>query len=561
MINKRFMFSVVGMLCCLYIIKELSQIKQLRETQEHLQESLQRIEIQNNELRTHIDVVPPSAIVADREFVAKSEVWRTIQDQIKDTVVQVFAQIAEVDLLSPYKAPSMHVTSGSGFFINERELITNAHVVNQAYAVWVQVPSLGKTMIDVEVVGVSERDVALLRIKPEYCELIKRELGRVPFLPLGNSDQVRRSDEVLALGYPLGQQSLKSTTGVISGREQSMIQISAPINPGSSGGPLLNVHGEVVGINTSGIVEAQNVGYIIPINDVKNILADLQHIKLLRTPFLGILCSNATEALTEYLGNPLPGGCYLVEVIKGSTLHKAGIQRGDMIYEINGYRVDMYGEMNVPWSEDKISIIDYITRLSVGQQVHLVAYRKGQRKEVNIALSQAELPPIRKIYPGYEPIEYEVIAGMVIMPLTLNHVHALNKIAPGLMRYTEAKHQEEPALIITTVFPTSQLYRSRTLMVGSTLLEINGMPVHTLDDVRNAIKAGVGNKFLTIKAADNLSRTTDHLFVALPLEKVLEEEPRLARDFKYTLSDTAKELLQARLDVHNPLAGAPSPRV
>ena len=80
---------------------------------------------------------------------------------------------------------------------------------------------------------------------------------------------VRRSDEVLALGYPLGQQSLKSTTGVISGREQHLIQMSAAINPGNSGGPLLNVNGEVVGINSAIIQGAQNVGYIIPINDLK----------------------------------------------------------------------------------------------------------------------------------------------------------------------------------------------------------------------------------------------------------------------------------------------------
>src|SRR5262249_26829670 len=157
-------------------------------------------------------------------------------------------------------------------------------------------------------------DIALLRVKPAGLELIRSVLGGVPYMTFGDSDSIRRSDEVLALGYPLGQQSLKSTTGVISGHEQHMIQISAAINPGSSGGPLLNEAGEVIGINAAGITEAQNVGYAIPVNDLKIVLPDLYKTKLLRKPFLGILYNNASEALTEYLGNPQPGGCYIVEV-------------------------------------------------------------------------------------------------------------------------------------------------------------------------------------------------------------------------------------------------------
>src|SRR3990172_3602858 len=131
--------------------------------------------------------------------------------------------------------------------------------------------------------------------------------------------------------------------------------MSAAINPGSSGGPLLNVRGEVVGINSSGVTEAQNIGYIIPINDLKVVLADLHKVKLLHKPFLGVLFNNATEEMVEFMGNPLPGGCNVVEVIKGSTLDRAGVESGDMIYEINGHPVDIYGEMKMPFSEDKVS--------------------------------------------------------------------------------------------------------------------------------------------------------------------------------------------------------------
>lgn len=528
-------FSLVLLVVCcgsLYMWRSL-----VRQNQS-LSARLELLQSQAIDLNQHISALPAQ----EPKIVVKGDAWRHIQDQVKDTVVQVFAQIAEVDLLQPYKTPQQYGACGSAFFINEQgDLITNAHVVNQAAAVWIQIPSLGKRIIDVDVIGVSERDIALLRVRPEGLALIKEHIGKIPCLALGDSDAIRRADEVMALGYPLGQQSLKSTTGVISGREQSMIQMSAAINPGNSGGPLLNTKGEVVGINTAGITEAQNVGYIIPINDLKIVLNDLYTIKLLRKPFLGVFFNNASESLTEFLGNPQPGGCYIVEVAKRSTLAKAGVERGDMIYEINGHKLDIYGEMNVPWTEDKISLIDYVSRLSIGQDVHLVVYRKGQRKDVKIVFNQAELPAVRKIYPGYEPVEYEVMAGMVVAPLTINHIHALAPAAPGLAKFADM-HTNEPALLITHIFPNSQLYRTRTITVGSTINEVNGIPVHTLAELRDAIKKST--KFLTLKVSDNVMRATEHVFVALPFEKVLEEEYKLAQDFKFPLSKTMQELVQ-----------------
>lgn len=513
--------------------------RSLNQQQTVFNQRLNLLQSQAIDINTHIAATP----VHTEKVVVKSDAWRTIQETVQDTVVQVFAQIAETDILQPYKTPQQYASCGSGFFINDNgDLITNAHVVNQAVAVWIQVPSLGKRIIDVDVISVSERDLALLRVRPDDLAFMKKQLGKIPYLNLGNSDVIRRADEVLALGYPLGQQSLKSTTGVISGHEQGMIQMSAPINPGSSGGPLLNTKGEVVGINTSGVTEAQNVGYIIPVNDLKIVLPDMYKHKLLRKPFLGVFFNNATESLTEFLGNPQPGGCYVVEVVKNSTLSKAGVQRGDMIYEINGYRLDMYGEMNVPWREDKLSIIDYVSRLSVGQDINLVVYRKGKRMDFTVAFSQNELPAIRKLYPGYEDVSYEVFAGMVVAPLTLNHIHALMSVAPGLAKYADM-HVQEPTLVITHIFPNSQLYRTRTITAGSTLNEVNGMPVRTLEDFRTALKKE--SKFLTIKASDNVMRATEHVFVALPYDHVLAEEPRLARDYKYPHSGFVKDLLLA----------------
>lgn len=508
----------------------------------------------NLELAKQVDI--PSQIV--EKVVSKTVLWRPIQEQVKDTVVQVFAQVAEFDMLQPYRTPQQYAVSGSGFFINDQgDLITNAHVINQARSVWIQIPSLGRRIIDVEVIGMTpDRDLALLRVKPASLEIIKSALGGVPYLMLGDSDLTRRSDEVLALGYPLGQQSLKSTTGVVSGHEQHMIQISAPINPGSSGGPLLDEQGNVIGINAAGITEAQNVGYAIPVNDLKIVLPDLYKSKLLRKPFLGILYNNASESLTEYLGNPQPGGCYIAEVVKGSTLFKAGVKQGDMLYDINGHQLDMYGDMSVPWSEDKISIIDYVSRIPAGDQVRLVIYRNGERKEFDVAFDLTELPAIRKVYPGYEEIDYEVFAGMVVMQLTINHIHIMEKMVPGLVKYAEVKNQSEPVLLITHIFADSQLYRMRTVTPGSTINELNGVKVSTLDQLRTVLQNSATSKFLTIKASDNLMRVSDNLLVVLPWDRVLEEEILLSHDYHYPISPTVKGLLAARLE-NKPLVPNP----
>jgi serine protease Do len=481
------------------------------------------------------------------KVVMQHEAWRPVQERVNDTVIQVFSQVAEMDIRQPYKTPSQYKVTGSGFFINDQgDLITNAHVVSQARSIWIQIPHFGKRIFDATIISFApDYDLALLRVAEEDLKFIKRELGHVPFLPLGDSDSVRRADEVMALGYPLSQESLKSTTGVISGRESNMIQMSAPINPGSSGGPSLNIKGEVIGINTAGIVEAQNVGYIIPINELKIILPTMYKEKLVRRPFLGVLFNNATDALTDYLGNPQPGGPYIVEVVKNSTLFKAGVNRGDMIYEINGYRVDQYGEMNVPWSEDKISVTDYVSRLSIGDAVKLVIYRSGTRKEIKTTFKHMELAPIRKVYPDFEDIDYEACAGMVIMELTINHIAALANKAPALTQYADVKNQTDPVLIVTHLFPTSYVARTRTITEGTTINEVNGQLVHSLADLRQAVKKSVDTGFLTLRVSDNIMRVSDHVFVVLPFERVVAEEQQLAFDYRYPFTAMNKELALA----------------
>ena len=140
------------------------------------------------------------------------------------------------------------------------------------------------------------------------------------------------------------------------------------------------------------------------------------------------------------------------------------------------------------------------------------------------------------------------LRGMVVMQLTLNHIHIMEKMVPGLSNYAEMKHQSEPVLLITHIFADSQLYRMRTVTPGSTINEINGIKVTTLAELREALKKSTHEKFLTIKASDNLMRVSDNLLVVLPWDRVLKKKILLSHDYHYPISPIVKGLLAARLE-------------
>lgn len=476
------------------------------------------------------------AVDIDVDQITSAERWGKLQKKLQNTVVQLFVQKAEFNWLQPYKVPRPAASLGSGFFISDKgEIVSNAHVVNQSSIIHIQIPSFGKHQFEVDLVGIMpEKDFALLKLKEKDLQLIKSQLGKIPYLDLGDSDLVHRADEVMAIGFPLGQQGLKSTTGVISGREGGAIQMSAPINPGSSGGPAVNSQGQVVGINFSGITAAQNVGYIIPINDLKVFLKELRVGTLIRKPYLGILQSPATPDLVQCLGNPEPGGVYVVDVQSDSPL-KGQLEAGDMIYAINGIAVDLYGEMSVPWSEDKISTAEYVARLVPGQKVTFVVYRNGTRKAFTCSFIRKKLAPIRMKYPSYEEINYENFGGFAVMELALNHIPILLEKAPGLTKFTEDKNQNEGALIITNIMPNSPAQRCRLPIMGSVIYKVNNKKVKTLQALQDAIA----------ETKDILKlETTDHVVVAISKKDLIENEPRLATAYAYPVSEGMKRLMK-----------------
>lgn len=467
--------------------------------------------------------------------------WTAVQRQVEDGVVQVFAHMARFDWLRPYRTPDEVTSVGSGFFINgQGELLTNYHLVAQARAVMIRLPRLGQEQFKVDIVGVCpDRDIALLRLTDDERSKILKKLGSIAFLSLGDSDGVVRTQEVMALGFPLGRLSLKSTIGNISGWErvgsQSFVQLTSPINPGNSGGPAVDRLGRVVGINSAVVPGAQNTGFFIPITEIKHVLHDLYKTPLLRKPVLGGDFSIYLDATREYLGNPEGGGWYVTYVYDGTLLDKAGVCKGDVLYEINGHKLDKYGDVEVSWAPDsKVSVLDLLNRYSIGDELSLVLYRRGERKELQLKFDDGFVLPIRKMYPDWEQVDYEVCGGMVLMPLSLNTIQALlendNSLASTLMRYLRPDKQYDEALVVTHVFPNSPAKEAKLVDVGLVIDTINDMPVHTLEHARQAIAAHSGDEHMTI------TTQYDRRFIVMKYADIKEKESQLAALHGYKIT-------------------------
>ncbi len=469
--------------------------------------------------------------------------WTQIQDVMQNSVVQVFSQIGRFNWLEPYKIGDEGEGRGSGFLINEDGyIITNAHVIDEAKRIWVHMPVFGRQAIHVEIVGFCpERDLALLRILPKELKDMKEHLKRVPYLSLSDSDLVQRTENVLVLGYPLGQYRLKSSTGIVSGREashgQALIQVTAPVNPGNSGGPLLNAQGQVIGIMVASIMNASNVGYAIPINELKQLLDELYTKKLVRLPYLGAQFISSNDSKAEYLGNPVPAGLYISKVMQHSLFDTAGVKEGDMLYEFNSFRIDAFGDTSAPWGSDKTSLTDLISRVKIGDKVRIVVYRNGQKKEIDFIFETTPPNSIRRMYPDYETVDFETFGGLVIVPLSDNLIQLLIDVAPDLILYAKPENKQNPVLVITHVLPGSLSYQLRSVLPGDIINEVNGQKVATLESLRAALQKSLETSYLSLK-------TDRDVFAVFEVKDLLHDEQQLSKDFVYPLSKIVQQLIE-----------------
>ncbi len=268
---------------------------------------------------------------------------------------------------------------GSGFVIRpDGYILTNNHVVDMARDIKVAL-SDGRVM-DAKLVGRSrEIDIALIKV----------DAKDLPSVTLGDSDALEVGDWVLAIGNPFGL-SHTVTAGIVSakgrvigvGPYDDLIQTDAAINPGNSGGPLFNTKGEVVGINTVIIATGQNLGFAIPISMVKDVLPSIKEKGRPDMGWLGVSAQAVTPDLAAALGLPEPLGALVNGVNKGGPAEKAGLQRGDVIIELDGKKILEPSEL------PRMVAFGHI-----GRTVTLKVIRQGRLVEIK---SVIELMPEKK---------------------------------------------------------------------------------------------------------------------------------------------------------------------
>src|SRR5947208_10056985 len=273
--------------------------------------------------------------------------------------------------------------SGSGVIVDAKGyVLTNNHVIENAQDITVRLSDGRK--FTAKLVGRDPKtDLAVLKVDAPAL---------LPVAELGDSDQLRVGQWAIAIGNPFGLDRTV-TVGIVSATArnrvgvatyENFIQTDASINPGNSGGPLLNLDGKVIGINTAIVAAGQGIGFSIPINEAKAVMAQLIAKGRVVRGWLGVVIQDLTDELASSFGVREHEGVLVADVMKGGPAETAGLRAGDVVVELNGTRIHEVPDLQ-----------RHIANVAPGQRVRLVVVREGapQRVTVTVAEMPGEEPP------------------------------------------------------------------------------------------------------------------------------------------------------------------------
>lgn len=325
-------------------------------------------------------------------IVQEGEVIADVAQKASPSVVSIVTeQQSTVQSLFYGNQTRKSQAAGTGVIIDASGyILTNKHVVPEG------ITNLGIVTYD----GTEYQNVKVVGRDPLNDLAIIKVAEPKDFVPakLGNSDSVRVGHKVIAIGNALGQFQNTVTSGIISGigrpieasseegalTEQltNLFQTDAAINSGNSGGPLINYNGEVIGINTAVAADAQNVGFAIPINETKGIIASVQETGKVSRPFLGVRFIMLNKSIADELQISVNEGAYIDteqgSVVAGSPAEKAGIRPKDVIKKVNDTAVT-----------ERVPLTSAISRYKVGDTVSLIIVRDGREQKVSATLAEA----------------------------------------------------------------------------------------------------------------------------------------------------------------------------
>jgi serine protease Do len=389
---------------------------------------------------------------------------------------------------------------GTGFVIREDGLIvTNAHVINGADVVEVQLTENSDKQYKAEVIGSDERtDIALIKIKPE---------GKLVVASLGESSDSQVGEWVVAFGNPYGH-GHTMTKGIISslGREIQeinrlpLIQTDASINPGNSGGPLVNSKGLVIGVNSAIDARAQGIGFAIPIDEVKRIIPQLEKSGSIRKGYLGVVLGDIDPAASEGLGlDENKPGAVIMNVDDGPA-KSAGIKRFDIVTEFNGKKIRSSRDLS-----------DTVADTEPGKKIKVKVLRN--KKNVNIDLVLAERPSdqilMRKarLQPPTAPDPQEAPRPQVGVAAPYNIGFNVTDLTPELRNsFSLAKDVKHPLIVAVN---RDSIANRTGLRVGDLIISINGVEPKSANDVLKGFKKGDKNSIIIARGRGISSMTFD----------------------------------------------------
>jgi serine protease Do len=439
---------------------------------------------------------------------ALSDSFEELADRVNPAVVEIFTTgfVPASGLVSSKKLFAKQARSGSGVIVDsDAYIITNAHVVIGASKVQVRLASpqgpdgdhqsilkpQGE-LLGAQIVGLDrETDLAVLRT-------LKKGL---PFLPLGDSDDVNQGQMVFAFGSPRGLEN-SVTIGVVSATARQLreedpmiyIQTDAPINPGNSGGPLVNTRGEVIGINTMIVSESggsEGLGFAAPSNIVRYVYEQIRKTGRVQRGTIGARAQSITPLLAGGLGLSRNWGVLLSDVYPGGAAADAGLRVGDMVLTLDGkvmengrqFRVNLY-------------------RHSIGETVDIEVKRGSQKLTFRVPVSDDMNDPDR--FAGMVRPEDNLIEPLGILAIELDM--RVKILLPGL--------RTREGAVVAARSLESPMIESLGLLPGDVIFALNRTPVTSLSDLR----AAAGQLLPGDTVVFHIERQRQLMYVALRIE-------------------------------------------
>ncbi|MFK7743555.1 MAG: Do family serine endopeptidase [Roseobacter sp.] len=394
----------------------------------------------------------------------------------------------------PEGAPRRSSALGSGFVISEDGfVVTNNHVIEGADEILIEFFN-GEELV-AEVVGTDPNtDIALLKVDAE---------APLPFVSFGNSDEARVGDWVIAMGNPLGQ-GFSVSAGIVSARNRELsgryddyIQTDAAINRGNSGGPLFNMEGDVIGVNTAILSPTGGsigLGFSMASNVVTRVVDQLQRFGETRRGWLGVQIQDVTEDMAEAMGLESTNGAAVNGVLEGPAM-EAGIEIGDVIISFDGRDV-----------EDTRGLVRQVGNTPVGEAVRVVVRRGEETQTLLVTLGRREeaegaVPAVAQAPEEDVPMSIDLLG----MSLTVLNDALREELATGA---------EAEGLAVMEVDEASEAFE-KGLRAGDVITEAGQQKVVSIADLEQRVDAATeaGRKSLLLL----VRRAGDPRFVALSL--------------------------------------------